>query len=195
MAFTRRATLLMLLGRVAEAEAPFRRAITLDPLVGAYTARLGWWYMATGKMDSAVFTLRRAVELDPLNTVLPYLGALMYAHAGRLEDAVKACAAFSGNAARCRDLWSGLVDPRQGNRALAILHERGRNGGEPIVTDAAFRAIAYSRLGATDSAFAALREMGRNNISNAMAFINSPWFKPLHDDPRWDQIVGAMRRR
>ncbi|HEY9228331.1 MAG TPA: tetratricopeptide repeat protein, partial [Gemmatimonadaceae bacterium] len=107
MAHSRRGTLLLMLGRVAEAEAPFRRAIALDPLVSAHTARLGWWFLATGQVDSMAAALRRAVELDPANTVLSYLGAVMFAHLGRLDDAVQLCAAYSGRPESCAALWRG----------------------------------------------------------------------------------------
>jgi tetratricopeptide (TPR) repeat protein len=195
MAQSRRGTLLLLLGRVADAEAPLRRTIALDPLVAAHTARLGWWYLAAGRIDSLPNIMHRVIELDPLNTVIPYLGAVMYAHAGRLDDAIKACAAYSGHTETCKDIWSALVDPRQGGHTLALLNGRGRNGGELILTMPSFRALGYARLGATDSAFAALREVTTEHDANLMAWINSPWFTPLKTDLRWDAIVGEMRRQ
>ncbi len=167
MALTRRGTILLLLGRVAEAEAPLRRAVALDPLVAANTARLDWWFMATGRNDSATALRQHATELEPTNTMIAYLGAVVSAHAGRLDDAISGCAAYSGRREVCKELWTGLIDPRQGRRTLALLDDAGRKSGEMILTLPSFRALGYARLGATDSAFAALRQVAgqRDNES------------------------------
>ena len=194
-AHTRRGSILMTLGKVAESEQDFRRAVELDPLVTAYSMRLGWWYLAAGIMDSVPVLAQRSVELDPMNTALYYYDAALFAHAGRLSEAVDLCVKAGADIDGCRDLWTGLVDTRQGNRARAMLASDKRMKGSKILMLPGFRAAAYGRLGMADSAFSSLRQSIAEHDANSFVFINSPWLKAMRNDPRFEQIVGELRRR
>jgi Tfp pilus assembly protein PilF len=194
-AHSRRGSILMILGKVAESEQDFRRAVELDPLVSAYTMRLGWWYLAAGYMDSVPVAAQRYIELDPTNTALNHYAAALFAYAGMLTEAVDACVKGGADIDGCRDLWTGLVDTRQGARAIRMLSSDKRTKGSKSLMVPAFRATAYARLGMADSAFSSLRQSIAEHDANAFAFVNSPWLKPLRNDPRFDQIMGEMRRR
>jgi serine/threonine-protein kinase len=194
-AHSRRGSILMILGKVAESEEDFRRAVELDPLVAAYTMRLGWWYLAAGYMDSVPVAAQRYIELDPTNTALNHYAAPLFAYAGKLTEAVDACVKGGADIDGCRDLWTGLVDTRQGARAIRMLASDKRMKGSKSLMVPGFRATAYARLGMADSALSSLRQSVAEHDANSFAFVNSPWLQPLRSDPRFGQIIGEMRRR
>jgi hypothetical protein len=58
-----------------------------------------------------------------------------------------------------------------------------------------FAALAYAHLGVTDSVFSRLRAAVEIHDDSFTHLITSRTFEPYESDPRWDAIVGEVRRR
>ncbi|MGH7561730.1 MAG: protein kinase domain-containing protein [Gemmatimonadales bacterium] len=193
---SRRGMTLMGLGRLSEAEGPLRTAVSLDPLVGAYTTRLVWIDVAKGHADSAVHRVARVKATDPANTTFLYLLAGSILQIGLVREAVEACSAQPGAEAACRSTLPLLVDPARRSDAVALLDAWVQPGALTLLALHGFRAAAYAHLGETDKAFATLRQSFSADREYLMwAYINSPWLVPLKSDPRWQSIVVAGQNR
>jgi eukaryotic-like serine/threonine-protein kinase len=195
LASKERGTILMALGRVTEAGVALRRAVELDPLVPVNHVELATWYGASGQLDSARREVDRAIELDPSNTFWQFPLQLNAGWQGRVDDAIAACTKFTGRAATCRDLWTGVLVPANRARGLSVLDSLGRTPLLPMVISLDIQAGLYAKLAVPDSAFVRLRRAIDERSPYFYSTVNSSWFASLHSDPRWDAIVGELRRR
>jgi spermidine synthase len=76
-------------GRIAEAIAEFRLALSLDPNNAATNWHLGAALASTGANGEAIAYLRRSVQLDPSNSEAQSDLGLMLAQAGLLDEATQ----------------------------------------------------------------------------------------------------------
>jgi hypothetical protein len=80
-----------------------------------------------------------------------------------------------------------------GDEALATLGALGRLAGSAGIPT--FAALGYARLGMADSVFSRLRLAVERHDDVFTHLITNRAFAPFQSDPRWDEIVGAVRRR
>ncbi|MBB4290746.1 putative CXXCH cytochrome family protein [Rhizobium leguminosarum] len=75
--------------RTADAEAAFRRAISLDPTLEGSRANLAEFYRATGQNDNSEQTYREAISISPEHADLRYGHALSLVRKKAMADAIK----------------------------------------------------------------------------------------------------------
>jgi TolB-like protein/tRNA A-37 threonylcarbamoyl transferase component Bud32 len=181
------------LGRAAEADTAIRRAFILDSLSPLVLTNRAIALSAEGQMDSAVRLTQRSVELSPDIALWKRNLVFMYSLAGRYQDAERTCAGYSVSLSTCA--ISGAFTNDRGRRAEAIaaLGDAGHKRG--ISIEPGFAVLAYAKLGMADSMFSRISAGIASRDDVLLHTITSPLLEPYHKDPRWDAIVGGVRRR
>jgi serine/threonine-protein kinase len=194
LAWTLKYEILTALGRVAAADSAARRAVELDGLSALSLNNRALSFAAMGKLDSAIRYSERAVEVAPTERQwLRTLGTL-YAFAGRYDDGVRACTAGVGQGNAC-DAALGLIAgiPTLHEQGLARLGSRAqlpRTLGTPT-----WSAMVYAHIGMPDSMFSRLQVAIDRRDDVFAHLITMPVFTKYQSDPRWDRLVGEVRRR
>jgi adenylate cyclase len=181
---------LLSMGRMTEAIAEARTAVQLDPLAPPTNNTLGFALLCAGQTDEAIAVLRAAIAQDPTAGFLRNNLFASYIVTGQEDEAL----AFL--AARGDTSWFSRARVRARNNLrarTAVLDSLGRPGGLRWVGGSHERAGAvYAHLGERD---AALRELERAIAERQpnLEFIKvSPFWKPLHGDPRFAALVARM---
>ena len=185
-------------GEIAEAIARYDRIVALDPRSAAAHANRGVYLQAADRFEEAKKELASASALNPdLGEEFDLATVRIFVFQKRIEDAGK--------------LADRLPEGRIRDHALALLfHAEGRKAE----ADAALaRLVAesstpvdvrlaevYAYRGMTEKAFQALQGVAdavrRNERAEASQLWSwqvemrvSPFLRPLHDDPRWQQLM------
>jgi TolB-like protein/Tfp pilus assembly protein PilF/tRNA A-37 threonylcarbamoyl transferase component Bud32 len=181
---------LQLVRPLDEAIAEMKRGQELDPLTPLWSAWLGWQYWEAGQNDNAVDAARKSLELDPNFPVGLYILGAAYAQKGMYAEAV----AVHQKAGLASPAWRwplgrtyALAGRKEEARKVAAELER-----EPAGLNPWGLAEIYTALGEKDAAFRWLEACFRSRSG----FL--PWirievpFKPLHSDPRFQDLVRRM---
>ena len=193
-AHQRRAEVLQALGRVPEAEAAGRRALALDPLSAVINHILAGILNTARRDEEAIRLWRRAVELEPAVPLYKTRLATTYAERGRLDEA-DAVAREAGDTSRVtREIRRGLADPRYRDEARAALAEL-RVQQPDRANRYGILARMYARLDMPDSAFAMLSRGAAARHPGVSSSLEDQVYDGLRDDPRWAEIVRAVRGR
>ena len=183
---------LQLLGRTDEALAQMRRAQAVDPLSPLWPAWLGWQYFLAGQYDEAIEAAQKSLDLAPdFPIALNVLGSV-YAEKGMYEEAIKAyqkAAVLSpGWRSRLARTYALAGRPNEARSILAELE------ADPTRWDILFIAEAYAALGDKDQAFQWLEKAFEPPHHSYVPWIKHfPGFKPLHDDPRYTDLLRDMK--
>jgi Flp pilus assembly protein TadD len=181
------------LGRQVEADTAIRRAFILDSLSPLVLTNRAIALAAEGQMDSAVRLTQRSVELSPDIALWKRNLVLIYSLAGRYQDAERMCGGNGASLSTCAIAGAFTNDLARRAAAIAALGEAGRLRGLSI--EPGFAVLAYAKLGMADSVFSRIRAGIESRDDVTLHTITSPLLDPYHEDPRWDAIVGGMRRR
>ncbi len=178
-----------LFGRMEEAIEAHKRAQELDPLMPLHTAWLGGLYQMEGRYEEAIAEAERSIEIAPGFPIGHYVLATVYEDQGRYEAAFEA---FE-RAAALAPPWKWALGPayaRAGrtDEARGLLAELEAQLLTPW--NAMWLAQIHTALGNKDEAFRWL------NYERPHAWIPwvrmLPWFEPLRDDPRFDDLLRRM---
>ena len=186
--------ILTALGRVAAADTASRRAVELDGLSALALNNRGVWFMSAGNLDSAIHYSERAAEVAPTEVLWKRTLSTLYALAGRYSDGVRECAAGAGSKNTCA-ITLGLVAGVPGTREPGLAMLGGRDRAHRALGAPTWAAMVYARLGMADSVFSRLTAAIARRDDAFAHLITSPDFARYQADPRWDAIVGAVRRR
>jgi len=184
--------LLMAIGRAEEAIAEAKRCLELDPVA--------WWsnwvltnmYYHARQYDQAIAQCRQWTELEPSDS-RPYRNlAMVYARMDRYEDAVRARQkemTLSGSPPeKVAALDSAYAESGpEGYWRLYLESSKGRHDSYPTWT-----ALFYAQLGDKDQAFTCLEKAYEKHDGPIYLLKVSPWWDPLRDDPRYDDLVRRM---
>ena len=152
------------------------------------------WFYSEGMLDSAIHYSERAVALAPTELLWRRSLGMLYASAGRLADGIAMCATVLGPSNQCATMLPAFTGDTA-NRA-AVLATLGAMQGLPGATSVpVFAALGYARLGMADSVFSRLRAAVELHDDSFTHLITNKAFEPYESDPRWDAIVGEVRRR
>ena len=176
-------------GKLDEAIRLQRRAVEVEPLVGAARYNLATMLYAAGDLEAAETELRRLLEISPATPGAGGLLALVLVRQGRHDDALALIAddpyGIEGLQVRA------LVHFASGRTAEADAALRGL--AEACSQDERYRvAEVYAYRGDLEQAFAWL-ESGPSGESRNPAWYKSrsPFLEPLHADPRWQAWLDA----
>jgi len=182
---------LLLFGRADEASAEMKRAQEVDPLTPIYSAWQGWLYWWTGQYEEAIDEARKSLELDPDLVVGLYILGSVYAEKGMYEEAIKA---HQRAGVLSREWKSGLgrtyaMAGRQDETRLVLAELEA----DSTTWDTWFIAQIYAVLGEKDEAFRWLEAAYGPPHHPYLPWIrHPPAFKPLHDDPRFGDLLRRM---
>jgi serine/threonine protein kinase/Flp pilus assembly protein TadD len=185
---------LHLTGHGDEALAKMKRAQEVEPLNPLFYADRGWQYFWMGQNDQALGEARKSLELDPnFNEALCVLG-YAYADKGMYNEAIDA----HQKLATVDPTWrwclveslaqAGRKDEARRTLAKFLAQKPAPAGG----WDGWFIAEIYTLLGDKNEAFRWL-EAAYKERSSFLPWINqNPFYAPLHDDPRFLDLVRRM---
>jgi tetratricopeptide (TPR) repeat protein len=177
------------LGRMDEAIALARRAVTLDPLSVPAHRNLAYIYICEGLLNDAEAAVQRALELNPQAGLTHYSLGLIRLAQGRLEEALAATEREANHIFRLLGL--ALVQHAQ---------------GQPAESDAALRALiendadnaayqiaqVYAYRDELDRAFEWLERAYVQRDPGLAAMKQDILLRKLHRDPRWQPFVEKM---
>jgi len=182
---------LLLFGQTDKALAEMRQVQETDPLTPLWPAWHGWLYWWTGQYEEAIYEAGKSLELDPDLAVALYVLGNAYAEKGMYEEAVKAhqrAGVFSrewkSGLGRTYAMAGRLDEARQ---VLAELE------ADYTLWDTWFIAQIYAVLCEKDEAFRWLKAAFGPHPHPYVPWIEySPAFKPLHDDPRFQDLLRRL---
>jgi len=182
---------LLLFGHTNEASAEMRRVQELDPLAPICYAWQGWQYWWTGQYDEAIDEARKSLELDSNFAVGLYVLGSVYAEKGMYEEAIKA----HQRAGVVDRAWKYALGRTY---AMAGRQDEARQVLAELEVDSTpwdtwFIAQIYAVLGEKDEAFRWLEAAYGPPRHHYLPWISyPPAFKPLHDDPRFGDLLRRM---
>jgi hypothetical protein len=95
---------------------------------------------------------------------------------------------------KCDDLYAALTRTPEGRAAtIALLNSMSTH--TEFASPPAWSAFQYAQLGMADSMFARLSVAIATHDDVFTHVITMPTFARYQTDPRWDAIVGEVRRR
>jgi len=180
--------------RYGEAERRYRTAIELDPLwlePRHYLARL---LESVGDLEGAI-SLCEGLE-ESLRDSVPIRFALAWAYAlaGREEDARRTLAALEGTvdpvSRSVRALVLAYLGQPQEAQALIADREAGRI---TVCLPLPGPAVYYSLWGEKEKALGLLEQDWREGDRGFWSSYQSQWFDPIRSDPRFLEILRAMK--
>jgi DNA-binding winged helix-turn-helix (wHTH) protein/TolB-like protein len=191
---------LALMGRFDESIVELQRAAELDPLSSLIRTEVGLPYFLAGRYDEAAAWNVGMLEIDPNLPLVQVNLAITYAEQGQLA---KALAGFE----RVRQTDAGFkldmgwlmvyAYAKAGDHAAAERTlKRTQNESQGAYVYPYDAAMAYGAMGEKEQAFAWLEEAYEERIDQMAWLKVDPRFKPLRDDPRFDDMlrrVGLMR--
>ncbi len=182
---------LHLVGRTDEAFAEIRRVQQVDPLTPLWPAWQGWQYWWAGQYDEAIAEARKSLQLDSDSAVGLYVLGSAYAAKGMYEEAVKA----HQRAAVVSRTWKSALGRtyamagRQDEARLVLAELKA----DPTPWDTWFIAQIYAVMGDNDETFRWLQAACETPTHPYAPWIrHPPAFKPLHDDPRFHDLLRRI---
>ncbi|MFN0181279.1 MAG: protein kinase domain-containing protein [Gemmatimonadales bacterium] len=191
------ADLLMALERHDQAIREIQRAVQLDPLSSFLESRYARVLYRARRYQEALPHVERALALDPNpGNAMPYwIKAELFAEMGRYQDATANLSLAREHGGRVNeiDAVGAMIDARAGMRAQALRTlERLRRTTDSAAFANASTAYAYTALGDKDRAFHILFRLVSERDNLASHLKADPQLEPLHDDPRWSELLSKM---
>ncbi|MBX3244178.1 MAG: winged helix-turn-helix domain-containing protein [Acidobacteria bacterium] len=188
---------LALVGKYEESFAEYDRAIVLDPLSMAVKSDRCYAFYFARQFDRSINCFQELIDKDPSFSRNYWFIRHAYMSVGRYDDAIEANriallsspvhAGYAENDAR--DLQKGVAANEKTGFWNAYLQMATRWESDWEI------AIAYSNLGDTDKAFQHLnKDIDRPGSGNAEYLTAFPHFDPLHNDPRWQELLKKIGR-
>ena len=180
---------LFLFGRLDEAIREHKRAQELDPLTPLHTAWLGELYWYGGQYEEAMEEARKSLEMAPDFWVGYYIQGAVYAERGMYEEAIAAHQKMVEKQPVVK-WFLGRTYALAGRKDEARKMLADLEAGEVTPFDALGIAVLYIALGDKDKAFHWL-EYERPHAWLPW-FRVEPQYKPLRDDPRFQDLLRRM---
>jgi serine/threonine protein kinase/Tfp pilus assembly protein PilF len=180
------------MGRTEEGLSENRRYLELDPLWPRPYECLGYHSMMARRFDRAREFYQKALEIDPTYYYAHTGMGDFYVQQGRLEDAAASYRAAAGlSDAPHAPASLAYVQAVSGNRhgAQEILDRLESEGAN---LSPAMLATIYAALGRNDEAIDWLEQAYQKKAWLLLFIRSHPWFDPLRDDPRFQDIVRRM---
>ena len=182
-------------GDMQKAECIGNRLIQLDPLSNEAKAR-GYWYVNSVDPEGALANAKYALETKDTaiaaHDIRAYAMLLRGDVAGADKEADEALKLvpthYLGKSLKA------MVAAARGDRAASEAAMRTFAGDAQRTHWAAFRvALCYAKLGDNAKAVEWIERAAALGNHSWYALIKHPWLQPLQADPKFQQIVGAMK--
>jgi tetratricopeptide (TPR) repeat protein len=182
-------------GRMDEAIREIKRALELEPLSIAMNANLAGAYMYARQNELALAQARKTFDLEPGHITARVWLANVYESLGMYSEAI----ALSEESLKSHLsdqyflLYAGYAYAKTGRREKtedAIKKLRDLEKTEPV--DPYIFAVLYVGLGDKDKAFVELEQSFNQRGYNAPLLSVDPFMDPLHDDPRFADLIKRI---
>jgi tetratricopeptide (TPR) repeat protein len=181
---------LLFLGRFDESLAEVKRALEIEPLSTAGNINYAFSLFYSGRIDEGEAQTKRTIELFPDFWLAHFFMFSVHRLKGNYAPAIEELAISKelrdeSEAARliresfARSGWQGFLG--------TVTTERARMKIPPY-----HLATFYAELGDKDHAFASLNEAIDKNDQFIGFMKIDPFLKPLHDDPRFQQLLKKV---
>jgi len=181
--------------RPDEAWKEIKRAEELDPLSLVIINNVAEQYIERGELKSAVNECHRILSLDPNFWAAHLTLALVLEKQGQLAEALVETqkSLDLSNRSNASLALLGKLKGQNGKRseALAIIKELEDRYAKQLA-DGRDVAVAYVGLNDKDQAFAWLEKSFQYHSFFLQNLRMEPSFDPLHDDPRWNDLLRRV---
>ena len=177
------------LGRVDEAERQGRQAVELDPLSVIAQSNLARVLFYAGKLDEADAIARKSAELQPAAAATHRWQALIAAHRGDGETALREAQLEPDQGYRRFELAVAHYvrgDRQAADAALADLIANGRDQLAYQIAE------VYAVRGEKDKAFEWLQIAFDNRDTGTLSVLVDPLIRGLRDDPRYKNLLVKL---
>jgi tetratricopeptide (TPR) repeat protein len=184
------------MGRHDEAIAEIRKALELDPVSLVINTEVGVAYFRARQYDMAIEQVRRTVEMDPGFALAHYLLGDAYGLKGMAEE--------YANETEKADILAGKP-PEEVKQRYNAMRNAFRTAGmkgfwrkeiEFLLREHSLNVLwiagVYAQINEKDKAFEILEKQYENHDPNLTALKESPYFDPLHDDPRYQDLIRRI---
>lgn len=183
------------IGRLDESFKEIKRAEELDPLSLVIINNVAEGYIDRGELDAALKECQRMIDLDPGFWGAHQTMGIVFVKQGRTADALAQAqkSVEVGNRSNASLALLGHVHAKAGRRseAEAIIKElEDRYANE--AADGRDLAVVYAGFDDKDKAFAWLEKAFEYRSFFLSGLRMEPLLEPLHDDPRWDELLRRV---
>jgi serine/threonine protein kinase/tetratricopeptide (TPR) repeat protein len=188
-------TALPLVGRLSDATAAIRRALTLDPLSASFSEWLARFLLYAKDYAAAIEQAQKTFELDETSLRAPlYIGSAYlaqgdaeaalrwYRRAQSMEKSVRSYDAYIVRA------LAPLGRREEAEEILGRLEEESRQH----YVRAEILAMGYAALGDLDRAFALLERAFQARSAGLIYLHLDPGYEPLHGDLRFHDLIRRI---
>lgn len=174
------------LGRFDQALAYGREILLHDPLSAAYWHNLGLICHSAGLLEESERSFRNALDIVPERFVTSALLSLVLMDQGRLDEALEQAEKEPYEVWR---IWASAIiryvsgDRPGSDASLDLLTEEHSLGNAYQIAE------VYSVRGQLNESFAWLDHAFNDRDSGLTHAKANPRFRPLHDDPRWPELL------
>ena len=170
------------IGRVDEAIALNEYVVARDPVNSAGHFNLGLSYLDAGRLDEAVASIRTALNLTPGFSGAPYFIGVALLLQGRPEAALAVFQKENDEEYRVKGTALALHALGRREEYEAAFRDLRERWGEEWPSEIAH---VYAWTGDSDAAFEWLDRAVAQKEGGLNEQFRSPFYAPLHDDPRW----------
>ena len=182
--------------RLDDAIVEVQHALSLDPLSVLYRVHLGFLYYLRRDTAHAIYHFRKALEINPRYYLAYGMMGPAYVLDSRFDEAIA-----TYHKAKEMDAASKFVDSLLATAYAAAGRDEEAHGVLNQVLELADReyvspvsiAYVYAALGETDTAFAHLRAAVGDRDPNLLGLKSNPAFDSLRRDPRYAELLAAMK--
>jgi serine/threonine protein kinase len=182
--------------RLDDAIVEVQHALSLDPLSVLYRVHLGFLYYLRRDTAHAVYHFRKALEINPRYYLAYGMMGPAFVLDCRFDEAIT-----TYHKAKEMDAASKFVDSLLATAYAAAGRKEEAHAVLNQVLDLADReyvspvsiAYIYAALGETDTAFAHLRAALGDRDPNLLGLKSNPAFDSLRNDPRYAELLAAMK--
>jgi adenylate cyclase len=181
--------LLTSLGRFDEANAEYQKALQLEPLSLPINWDFGRLLYMSGKFDESIAQHKKTIALDPgfarAHRTLAEVYRVDYANAIEETQRYYEARGQSELATLIRDTFAKGGWPAY--LQLVVAED------SPLKERIGFKAKAYSELGDTENAFAAIDTAYEVHESSLIFLKVEPLFESIRADPRYEELMVKLR--
>lgn len=166
------------------------QAIRLDPVNAYFRESKAYTLLSVGRLQEAESTLQELLELLPAHLNAQRLRAKILLLRGDAQSALERFESLPAEQNQAKGLLAtALHGVGRVDEAEVVLESMSsdRNSGASY-----YRALYHAWVGERDLAFEHLQQAVENRFRVLSYVLGEPLLYPLHDDPRWAELLDQM---